>query len=78
MIVNPLRFNFLFYLILARKSQTRIRRTEERTKLVTLVDPNHLLLSMKRLQQFNYLIFYNNASVYMLILSLLCAEKTRW
>ncbi|KAK9990211.1 hypothetical protein SO802_025196 [Lithocarpus litseifolius] len=31
-----------------RVSQTGIRRTEERTILVTLVDPNHLLLTMKR------------------------------
>ena len=33
---------------------------------------------MKRLQQFNSLLFYNNASVYMLVLSLLYAEKTKW
>ena len=64
--------------ILVRISQDRIRRTEERTKLATPVDPNRLLLIMKRLQQFNSLLFYNDASVYMLILSLLYAEKTKW
>ena len=64
--------------ILVTVSQKKIRRTKKRTKLATLVDPNHLLLIMKRLQQFNSLLFYNNASVYMLILSLLYAEKTKW
>ena len=38
----------------------------------------HLFLIWSRLQQFNIISLYNNASVYMLIINLLYVAKTKW
>ena len=38
----------------------------------------HLFLIWSRLQQFNIISLYNNASVYMLIITLLCVAKAKW